>query len=182
MIACKAFEPGLICRGYQFVMGLNVTDKANCRANGFHCAENPLDCLNYYADMSKAEYYLVNAGGDLDEDDGDTKIACTQLNIIKMLTRKEFFLFSLAYMVDHPFHEINSHVKKDCAQAADGYAIVCGIDPVACGQLGDILAFAKADPVTGKIKQISMAQVDGEKILPDVWYGVDLTERTVCIA
>ena len=38
MIAYKGFEPGLICRGYHFVMGLNTTDKANCRANGFHCA------------------------------------------------------------------------------------------------------------------------------------------------
>ena len=43
MIAYKGFYPGLICRDYQFVMGLNVTEKANCKANGFHCAENPLD-------------------------------------------------------------------------------------------------------------------------------------------
>ena len=45
MIACKAFNPGLVCLGYQFVMGKNVTDKANCRQNGFHCAEDPLDCV-----------------------------------------------------------------------------------------------------------------------------------------
>ena len=48
MIAYKGFRPGMICIDYQFQMGLNVTDKANCRQNGFHCAENPLDCLNYY--------------------------------------------------------------------------------------------------------------------------------------
>ena len=47
MIAYKGFRPGLICRGYQFVMGLNTTEKANCRENGFHCAEDPLDCLSY---------------------------------------------------------------------------------------------------------------------------------------
>ena len=47
MIAYKGFAPGMVCRGYQFVMGLNVTDKANCAANGFHCAANPLDCLSY---------------------------------------------------------------------------------------------------------------------------------------
>ena len=35
MIAYKGFRPGLICRGYQFVMGLNTTEKANCRENGF---------------------------------------------------------------------------------------------------------------------------------------------------
>ena len=43
MIAYKGFLPGLICRGYQFRMGLNVTEKANCAHNGFHCAEDPLD-------------------------------------------------------------------------------------------------------------------------------------------
>ena len=48
MIAYKGFLPGLICRGYQFRMGLNVTEKANCAHNGFHCAEDPLDCLRYY--------------------------------------------------------------------------------------------------------------------------------------
>ena len=42
MIAYKGFRPGMICIGYQFQMGLNVTEKANCRQNGFHCAEDPL--------------------------------------------------------------------------------------------------------------------------------------------
>ena len=68
MIACKAFEPGLVCRGYQFHEGLNTTDKANCRENGFHCAANPLDCLSYYSNMDRAEYWIVDAGGDVDED------------------------------------------------------------------------------------------------------------------
>ena len=45
MIAYKGFRPGMICIGYQFQMGLNVTEKANCRQNGFHCAEDPLDCV-----------------------------------------------------------------------------------------------------------------------------------------
>ena len=68
MIAYKGFRPGMICIDYQFQMGLNVTDKANCRQNGFHCAENPLDCLNYYGDIDHSEYYIVNAGGDIDLD------------------------------------------------------------------------------------------------------------------
>ena len=80
MIAYKAFEHGLICRGYQFSMGLNRTEKANCRQNGFHCAEDPLDCLTYYSDMDRAEYYVVDAGGDIDEDGYDTKISCTELD------------------------------------------------------------------------------------------------------
>ncbi len=59
MIAYKGFRPGLICRGYQFVMGLNTTEKANCRENGFHCAEDPLDCLSYYSSLEHSEYYIV---------------------------------------------------------------------------------------------------------------------------
>ena len=38
MFAYKGFGKGLICRGYQFAMGLNRTEKANCKENGFHCS------------------------------------------------------------------------------------------------------------------------------------------------
>lgn len=60
MIAYKGFHPGMVCIGYQFQMGLNVTKEANCRQNGFHCAEDPLDCLSYYSDVDHSEYYIVN--------------------------------------------------------------------------------------------------------------------------
>lgn len=179
MIAYKGFYPGLICRDYQFVMGLNVTEKANCRANGFHCAENPLDCLSYYGDMKRAEYYLVQPGGDIDEDEIDSKIACTELTIIKRLEREEFFLHALAYMVDHPGREWNDHVQKDRGQAQYGYAVVRGADPVASGQKGDVLAFARESPDSRKIVQIAVVPVDGKKIKPGVWYDTNLTQREV---
>lgn len=181
MIAYKGFDPGLICRGYRFVMGKNVTEKANCGNNGFHCAENPLDCLNYYSDMDHAEYYLVNAGGDIDEQGNDTKFSCTELIIVKKLERKEFFLHSLAFMVDHPFRKWSSAVHADHAEARNGYAVVRGVDPTACGNLGDILALAQENPNDRKILQVALAEVDGEKILPGIWYGSDLTERQVCL-
>lgn len=180
MIAYKAFAHGLICRGYQFIMGVNKTDQANCAANGFHCAENPLDCLSYYPNLDVSEYCIVEAGGDIDEDDNDSKIACTELNILKKLTREELFLHGLAYMVDHPHRKWSSHVQMDRAKANGGYAVVRGLDPAACGSIGDILAFAKENPATGCIEQIALTYVDGIKVMPDIWYGVDLTERTVC--
>lgn len=179
MIAYKGFEPGLVCRGYQFVMGLNITDKANCGANGFHCAEDPLDCLSYYSDMKRSEYYLVQPGGDIDEDDRDSKIACTELAIIKKLEREEFFLHALAYMVDHPRREQNSHVQRNQGKAVCGYAIVRGPDPVASGKNGDILAFARESPDGRKIIQIAIVRVDGQKIRSGVWYDTNLQERKV---
>lgn len=178
MIAYKAFEPGLICRGYHFVMGKNITDEANCAQNGFHCAENPLDCLTYYSDMNAAEYYIVDADGDRDEDETDSKISCTELTVLKKMTRKEFFLHGLAYMADHPLREWSYHVSKDRAAAnSQGYAVVRGKDPAAKGKIGDILALAKEDENSGIVKQVALLCVDGEKILPGKWYGVDLKER-----
>ena len=179
MIAYKAFDPGLVCRGYQFVMGKNTTDKANCRNNGFHCAENPLDCLSYYPDLDVSEYYLVDAGGDIDEDGSDSKIACTELTILKKLTREDFFLHGLAYLADHPLLACPSRVMKDTAIARSGYAVVRGFDPIAKGTLNDVLAFAKEDPHTKTVTQIALTKVDGLKIRPDTWYGADLVERQV---
>lgn len=177
MIAYKGFEKGLVCRGYQFAMGLNCTDKANCRENGFHCAEDPLDCLTYYSNLDNSEYYIVNAGGDVHEDGTDTKISCTELTIIKKLSREDLFLHALAFMVDYPKREWSSHVIKDKGSAQYRYyAVVRGKDPVASGPKDSILAFAKED-ADGNISQIALAKVDGKKLLPYVWYGVDLMER-----
>ena len=181
MIAYKAFQQGLICLEYKFKMGLNRTDKANCRQNGFHCAENPLDCLTYYPDMGSSEYYIVSAGGDIDEDDVDSKISCTELTVLKKLTRREFFLHGLAFMADHPLREWSSHVKKDRAEAHGGYAVVRGMDPVAKGKTGDILALARENPETGIVEQVALTSVDGANIMPCKWYDVNLKERQVIL-
>lgn len=137
MYAYKGFEPDLSCRGYRFVMGKNVTPEANCASNGFHCAEDPLDCLSYYGDMNRSIYCLVQPGGDIDEDDRDSKIACTELTILRRLTRKEFFLHALAYMVDHPGRKVSGKVQREHSTSRNGYAIVRGKTPAACGKLGD---------------------------------------------
>lgn len=179
MVAYKAFDKGLRCRGYQFKMGLNVTEKAKAVNYGFHCAENPLDCLTYYGNMNTSDYYLVDAGGDLNEDGTDTKIACTELTIQKKLTKKEFVLHALAYMVDKPKRPLNHLVKKEKGRVTEhGFVIVRGKDPIAQGRKGDALAYAR-DNEEGKIVEVSMVTVDGTDIRAGVWYGIDLTERQV---
>lgn len=177
MFAYKGFDRGLKCLGYQFIIGKNVTEAANCGQNGFHCAENPLDCLSYYGNINFSDYCLVIPGGDMDEDQIDSKISCTELTIVKKLTIQEFFLHGLAYMMDHPNRNWSSHVQKNSGDAANGYCVVRGIEPVARGPKGSILALAKDDPSTGKIVQIALTQVDGRRIRSNTWYGVDLKER-----
>ena len=176
--AYKGFHRGLVCIGYQFKIGKNVTDHANCHENGFHCAEDPLDCLSYYPDMKMSEYCIVQPGGDVDEDAVDSKISCTELIILKKLEREEFFLHALAYMVDHPLRSLNKYVQKDRGMARDGFTVVRGLDPVAKGsRKGDILALAQESADHTKIVQVALTQVDGKEIRPNVWYGIDLKAR-----
>lgn len=144
MIAYKGFQKGLTCRGYQFKVGMNVTDKANCVANGFHCAENPLDCLTYYPNWDTSEYWQVEAGGDLDEDGTDSKISCTELNLVKRLGFCEFVLAAAKYYVVHPTRYFNRigkvNVKIDIGTAESGCAVIVkGYSPVAEGKEGSIL-------------------------------------------
>ena len=173
MIAYKAFNVGLNCRGYQFRMGLNTTDKANCAQNGFHCAANPLDCLSYYSLGDNTEFFIVNAGGDIDEDDSDSKISCTELTILKKIELGELLLHALVYMVDHPQMPWNRHVSHDTGEANNGFSIVRGVDPIAKGRRGDYLALAKESPDGNRIADILVVPVDGKDVLEETYYNVE---------
>lgn len=178
MLAYKGFNKGLRCLDYQFTMGLNVTEKANCRQNGFHCAENPLDCLIYYPDVQNSEYYLVEAGGDLDEDGIDSKISCTELTILRKLDLYHLIMHGIAFMHDHPFLPWSNVVKKDRGIAHDGYAVIRGSDPMANGSQGDILGLIKENPGSHLVEEIALTRVDGETIQPKTWYGMGWKKRS----
>ena len=102
MLAYKGFNIGYVCRGYQFDKEkVNRTDRAKCVRDGFHAALNPLDCFSYYPDPSHAVYCLVECSGDIHEDCSDTKIACTELRIVKELSMREMMIHAIAYMEKH---------------------------------------------------------------------------------
>lgn len=124
MIAYKGFQKDLKCRGFQFQeYGINETEKANCRQNGFHCAENPLDCLCYYPNWKNSVYYIVDASGDLDEDGEDSKISCTKMRLLKKIELRSLLLHGAAYMAKYPNRKWNSHVAK---YNQKGHCNVCG--------------------------------------------------------
>lgn len=47
------------------------------------------------------------------------------------------------------------------------------------GELGDILALARESELGDRIEEVALSRVDGEDILPNVWYGIDWKERRV---
>lgn len=101
----KMFNKDLTCRGYQFKPGLNTCEEANCVQNGFHAAENPLDCLSYY-DWDESVCWICEAGGDIDEDGRDSKISCTELTLLTELNLQEYVKAAADYMYRHPLRPV----------------------------------------------------------------------------
>ncbi len=173
MRAFKGFHSDLTCIGYQFKEnGVNRTEKANCGRNGFHCAENPLDCLSYYSDWKRSVYYEVEAGGDLDEDHFDSKISCTEIRLIRRLSFEQLLLEAAAYMVEHPERRWNHRVYREKVTARCGFGVVRGKNPKASGKTGDILVILKEGPDNPGIEEIAFLKIDQKQYYPDRYYDV----------
>lgn len=178
MRAYKGFKKDLTCLGFQFYEDrVNETAQANCRENGFHCAENPFDCLKYYPDWKNSRYYMVEAGGDLDEDGDDSKISCTRLRLIRELTLYELLAAGLVYMGKHPLRKWNGCVQKEEGEARNGYAVVRGKNPRARGEMGDILALCREEPDSSQVMEAGILVVDGNHIQSGTLYEVSGTKR-----
>ena len=95
---------------------------------------------------------------------------------LRQLEPQEFFLHALAYMADHPQMPDGCDVKRERAQAWNGYAVVRGKHPRAKGKLGDILAFAREAVNGPKIEHLSLCVIDGKERLPDTWYDDNFEE------
>ena len=181
MIVVKAFDKGLKCRGYQYHEGLNVCEDANCRRNGFHAAEDPLDCLTYYQSFEDAEFWLCDAGGDMDMDERDSKVSCTEITLLKRLGLLEYVYCCLKYLADHPNRKRNERVCNGTGEAwANHFAIVEGNDgertlAAMPKEVGDILGFH--DTQTGRV---AVVVCDGIYVLPGRYYDMKTQEVEVC--
>lgn len=182
MLAYKAFNKDLTCtmgKGkYQYEEGKwHEEPHANCVRNGYHCAENPLDCLTYYGDWDASVYYLVEAEGDIDEDGGDSKISSTRIRLIQKLNMFDFVSAALEYICRHPERKISERsgmitVCRDCGKARKGGAVIVhGEHPVASGPAGSILALVKRHP-DGGIASVCIRNVDGERCKADTKYQI----------
>lgn len=96
--------------------------------------------------------------------------------MLRKLEPQEFFLHALAYVADHPQMPDGCDVKRERAQAWNGYAVVRGKHPRAKGKLGDILAFAREAVNGPKIEHLSLCVIDGKERLPDTWYDDNFEE------
>ena len=182
MIAYKGFTKDLTARlgqgNYQFKPGETEVEKSSKTArSGFHCCENPFECLGYYSLKTDDQFWQVEASGSIDEDDCE-RIACTEITLIKKLTVKEFAGYGMAYIVQHPMRDRWEQktkgivVARESAEAdeSESLAIARGQPPKVQGVEGAILGLI-LEPKKGEIISARLFVPDRQQA--GKWYTID---------
>ena len=82
IIAYKAMDKNMMCRGKQYEMGKAYReDKVDCCHAGMHACEVPFDVLHYYKVSDGTRFFLVECGGEVDKSDEDSKLACAEMTV-----------------------------------------------------------------------------------------------------
>jgi len=160
MIAFKGFSPELTSNygdhkkeNCNFCPGeTKKVESAKTARSGFHCCENPFDCLTYYSLNGKNRFFRVEAAGDINED-AQNRIACTEITLLQELSTVAFALEGMRYMIEHPDRfgwqqSYGSVEVKECkaeAHAKDCIAIARGHNPMVRGPEGSILGLIVED-------------------------------------
>lgn len=183
MIAYKGFHKNLTCTmghgTFQYEVGKTYKeDRAQCAEAGFHCVEEPIEVLSWYSG-DHAAYCIVDAGGDINED-GDNRISCTEMTVLKEVTLQQLGILECRWMQEHPTRKYSRHVKKDRGEAEkNGIVIVRGKNPMAAGGEGATIFILKEGKRTKDIKEIGVFPIDGVDYMPDTFYNVK-GEKVVC--
>lgn len=179
MIAYKAFNSRLqatMGKGtFQFEAGKTYREKeCKCAENGFHCAENPLCTLDYYGGMD-TRFFIVEAAGDINQDGNGSRISCTELTLLKEISRIILAELGADYIMQHPEREDeNRHVKRDsgrCGIQGD-FVIVRGKDPEAAGEISTYLFLLKEKKGSRAIEKMCRILIDGKRYKPGVYYRI----------
>lgn len=181
MMAYKGFNQDLACTCgsgvYSYTPGQTVREEdSKAGRSGFHYSEYPPECFTWYPIDGKNRYFLVEAAGSIDEEQGDVS-SCTELTLVEELSVRKMALHTLMYLLEHPRRPWkkkgkNLDISEESAECMrePGIAIARGRNPKARGCAGTILGLLK-EGVGGE--QIVSAHVVGERgIRPGVWYGI----------
>lgn len=87
----KVFNPDWTCRGYQFEVGKTFTEDVTpvCCGSGFHFCTKVADCFKYYAFNPDNKVAEVEALGDIDTNEDDSKCSTNKIHIIREITWHE---------------------------------------------------------------------------------------------
>lgn len=161
-----------------FAPGITLEETASKTGrSGFHCCENPFECLAYYPLDGKNRLFKVEADGSIDEDDKE-RIACTKITLLEELTPLALALEGMKYIINHPKRAKwqqscgNVQVRADVAVAenVNAIAIARGENPAVKGPEGSILGIIREDKDFGIVDAKLFVQ---RKELADKWVGIN---------
>lgn len=190
MIAYKAFNSRLqatLGKGiFQFEPGKTYEEsECKCAKNGFHCAENPIDCLDYYSSMD-TRFFIVEAAGDINQDGDGSRISCTRITLKKEITRFSMAVRACMYMENHPDRNwIGRYAKPERGRAieAGDFMIVRGKHPEAEGVKGSWIFLVQEKRSSREISGIYHIEIDGQEYKENTWYrvrGGKVCEKQTC--
>ena len=90
----KAFNKDWTCRGFQYEVGKTYTikEKPECYNQGFHFCTNVADCFKHYANNPElTKIALVEALGDIDKEEEDSKCCTNKIKIVKEISFSEAY-------------------------------------------------------------------------------------------
>lgn len=87
----KVFNPDWTCRGYQFEVGKTFTEDVIpvCYGSGFHFCTKIADCFKCYGFDPDNKIAEVEALGDIDTNEDDSKCSTNKIHIIREITWHE---------------------------------------------------------------------------------------------
>lgn len=179
MLAFKGFNSDMTCtlgKGtFKYEIGKTYKEKeANCTRNGFHCCENPLDVLQWY-DNQDSRFCVVKADGEINQDNVETKISCTELTVVKEVTRLELAALGCEYIRKHPKRDDKSEFlirdRGECENKS-GFIIVRGKYPKAKAVNGGTFFLLQEEKNTKDIKAIYIGRAGEDGVKPNVYYGI----------
>lgn len=149
---------------------------------GFHCCENPFECLTYYPLNGKNRFFIVEASGDIDEDAYE-RIACTEITILQEMDILHLAMNGMRYIVQHPHrdgweqrHTRCSVAKDEAVAAEEGIAIARGKDPRVKGPEGSVVGLIREETDSADIDDARIVVIGKENA--DKWLRIK-EDRTI---
>ena len=121
----KGTDKDMKCHGgFRYELGKKYEDNGaiRCGGSGFHSCKTPLDVFRYFA-PNKSQYFVCEAGGIVDEDNEDSKIASSELTLTAEIGIPGLVKAHIDYVKSHTTTE---HTDPKQATAGDYGAATAG--------------------------------------------------------
>lgn len=112
----KAFNKDWTCREFQYKVGETYTmkEKPKCCNQGFHFCTNIADCFKHYNnDPENTKLALVEALGDIDKEDDDSKCCTNKIKIVKEISFTEAYELGNQGKANTGFYNTGNHNTGD---------------------------------------------------------------------